>query len=178
MSAPTSARSIGSKVELTLRPKVPMYCLQGAAYVCALGAAEAVDARIRWPHTLLDEKGAPLATVMARGGYDDDGLFIRAAGEALTEEMATGIRNRAADWEAAITRREGKVAGPLAPVLEAYIDRLAGFCSEVEVVFPNGNVAAHGTFCGVDVWGRATVRTASGREVEVAPEQASLRPAD
>ena len=66
------------------------------------------------------------------------------------------------------------MAGPLAPLLEDYVDRLVGFGREVEVVFPNGNIAARGTFCGVDVWGRATVRTASGRELEVAPEQASL----
>ena len=35
-----------------------------------------------------------------------------------------------------------------------------------------------GGFVGVDVWGRATVRNALGGEVEVSPEQASIRAAD
>ena len=44
-----------------------------------------------------------------------------------------------------------------------------------EVVYPNGRVAAAGTLTAVDVWGRATVRLADGRELVVSPEQASLR---
>ena len=144
-------------MEAVVRPQIPMYCLQGAAYVCALGAAAAVDGCVGWPFAVVDKTGAPLATVEAHGGYDDEGLFIRVTGEGLTDEMVAGIRDRISAWQDEISRRQGAVAGPLAPLLEDY-----------------GNIAARGTFCGVDVWGRATVRTASGRELEVAPEQASL----
>lgn len=163
-------------MEAVLRPKVPMYCLQGAAYVCALGAAEAVGGSVSWPFTVVDETGASRVTIEARGGYDDEGLFIRVTGEGLADEMISGITARVTLWEDGIAQRQGAVAGPLAPLLEDYVDRLTGFGSDVEVVFPNGNVAARGTFCGVDVWGRATVRTSAGRELEIAPEQATLRP--
>jgi hypothetical protein len=36
---------------------------------------------------------------------------------------------------------------------------------------------AEGTFAGIDIWGRATIVTADGHEVEFSPEQASVRPA-
>ena len=50
--------------------------------------------------------------------------------------------------------------------------------ADVEVVYPNGRVFCRGRLVGVDVWGRATVRNALGGEVEVSPEQASIRAAD
>ena len=46
---------------------------------------------------------------------------------------------------------------------------------EASVVYPNGRVAAAGTLTAVDVWGRATVHLADGRELVISPEQASLR---
>ena len=67
------------------------------------------------------------------------------------------------------------VAGPLAPVLSDYFDRVALMGKPVELVYPNGRVAMRGTLAGVDVWGRATVRNELGGEVEVSPEQASIR---
>ena len=44
-------------------------------------------------------------------------------------------------------------------------------------VYPNGNEMARGTFAGVDIWGRATLITSDGHEVEFSPEQAGIRPA-
>ena len=46
---------------------------------------------------------------------------------------------------------------------------------EASVVYPTGRVAAAGTLTAVDVWGRATVHLADGRELVISPEQASLR---
>ena len=60
-------------------------------------------------------------------------------------------------------------------MLSDYFDALALMGHEADVVYPNGRVAARGTLTAVDVWGRATVRLADGRELVISPEQASLR---
>lgn len=93
-------------------------------------------------------------------------------------ELAQAIRDavvaRADAWAAAVNSGHA-VAGPLAPVLSEYFDALPLMGARVDVVYPNGNVAATGDFVAVDVWGRATVRLEDGREVVVSSEQASLR---
>lgn len=94
------------------------------------------------------------------------------------DELARTIRDavvaRADTWAAAVNSGHA-VAGPLAPVLSEYFDALSLMGSRVDVVYPNGNVAATGDFVAVDIWGRATVRLGDGREVVVSSEQASLR---
>ena len=65
----------------------------------------------------------------------------------------------------------------MAPVLSEYFDLVALMGKPAEAVYPNGNVMARGTFAGVDIWGRATLVTADGHEVEFSPEQARIRPA-
>ena len=94
------------------------------------------------------------------------------------DELAQAIRDavvaRSDTWAAAVNSGHA-VAGPLAPVLSEYFDALPLMGSRVDVVYPNGNVAATGDFVAVDVWGRATVRLGDGREVVVSSEQASLR---
>lgn len=94
------------------------------------------------------------------------------------DELAQAIRDavvaRADAWAAAVNSGHA-VAGPLAPVLSEYFDALPLMGARVDVVYPNGNVAATGDFVAVDVWGRATVRLKDGREVVVSSEQASLR---
>ena len=94
------------------------------------------------------------------------------------DELAQAIRDavvaRADAWAAAVNSGHA-VAGPLAPVLSEYFDALPLMGARVDVVYPNGNVAATGDFVAVDVWGRATVRLGDGREVVVSSEQASLR---
>lgn len=94
------------------------------------------------------------------------------------DELAQAIRDavvaRADAWAAAVNSGHA-VAGPLAPVLSEYFDVLPLMGARVDVVYPNGNVAATGDFVAVDVWGRATVRLEDGREVVVSSEQASLR---
>lgn len=167
-------------MELTLRPKVPMYCLQGVGPVCALGACAALPgARIAWPQAVaVGEERVELAT---RGGYDDEGMYVHVVAllpDALAiqaDALATAIASAVDAWAAAIAAREGKVAGPLAPMLGDYVDLLQGFGCPAEAVFPNGNVAARGTFVGVDVWGRITLRTPSGKDLVYSPEEVSLR---
>ena len=94
------------------------------------------------------------------------------------DELAQAIRDavvaRVDAWAAAVNSGHA-VAGPLAPVLSEYFDALPLMGARVDVVYPNGNVAATGDFVAVDVWGRATVRLEDGREVVVSSEQASLR---
>ena len=55
-----------------------------------------------------------------------------------------------------------------------YFDALRGMSERVEVV-RGGCVVARGTLSGVDVWGRVTVSREGGGELELAPEQATLR---
>lgn len=174
---------------LTLRfrfnPDVPMGYLTGVPYVCALGIAEALEARVRWPHDVVMPEGGALASVRARAGYDDEGVFV-AVDVDVAAEPADGTETDAAALEQAARLRVDawsddvaagrSAAGPLASVLSDYFDALLGTGGPVEVV-RGGRVVARGTLAGVDVWGRATVRTDNGQELEVASEQATLRPA-
>lgn len=93
-------------------------------------------------------------------------------------ELAEAIRScvvaRCDDWASQVNAGRA-VAGPLAPVLDDYFDRLPLLGHDVRVVYPNGNVMGLGTFVAVDVWGRATVRLGTGREVVISSEQASIR---
>ena len=58
-----------------------------------------------------------------------------------------------------------------------YYDQMDLLAQNVEVVLPDGRVAVTGMLAGMDIWGRVTVLDAQGREHEIAPEQASVRPA-
>ena len=172
---------------LTLRPEVPMGAYHGIGYVCVLGAVEAlreqgVDAGIAWPFGIVDVgSGQQLASLRVRAGYDE-GMF--ASCELLAQEdlpdmdeaaLAAGIEQCVAAWAEQV--RAGRAqAGPLAPILSTYFDYVPLLGRPAEAVYPNGNVMARGLFVGIDVWGRATLRIESGRELEFAPEQASLRP--
>ena len=96
--------------------------------------------------------------------------------DALSEAFATGIGARVDEWAAGIASA-GKAATPLGPVLNELFDRMPLMGQPIEVVYPNGNVALRGTLAGMDVWGRATVRNELGAELDIAPEQARIRPA-
>ena len=164
---------------LTLRPRVPMGFVTGAPYVCALAVARSLEARVAWPHEVVSADGEPLVGVEARAGYDDEGIFVRCTlswdaeknldAAVLERSVSEGVDA----WELAYSEGRG-AAGPLASVLGDYFDVLLGMGEEVEIL-RGGSVVASGTLAGVDVWGRATVRLADGRELELAPEQAQLR---
>ena len=108
-------------------------------------------------------------------GVDENGEPLAAPG---FDELAEAIRSHVVacvdEWAAAVNAGRA-VAGPLAPILSDYFDALPLMGREVNVVYPNGNIAATGTFCAVDVWGRATVRLANGKELTISSEQASIR---
>ena len=59
-------------------------------------------------------------------------------------------------------------------MLEEYFDACLLMGKPVTVVRRDGSVACKGTLAGMDIWGRVTVKLLDGREVEVAPGQASI----
>ncbi|WP_307738904.1 biotin--[acetyl-CoA-carboxylase] ligase [uncultured Parolsenella sp.] len=140
----------------------------GMFAVCGIGVnlvAPRIDlgsmgsARPLAPAALVDAMapGAPLP------GFDE-----------LAEALRRGIVARVDAWSAAYA--EGRAAaGPLAPILSEYFDEIPLLGHEAEAVLPDGRVCARGEFAGLDVWGRATLRLADGRELDFASEQASLR---
>lgn len=79
-------------------------------------------------------------------------------------------------WAAAIAAGRG-AAGPLGPLMDDYFDALESMGDEVLVYRPDGVYLTRGTLCGLDGWGRVTVREADGTELELAPEQAVITPA-
>ena len=76
-------------------------------------------------------------------------------------------------WAEAVAA--GSKAGPLAAVLEDYFDACLLMNKPVEVVRRDGTIACKGRLAGIDIWGRVTVKLLDGREVEIAPGQASVR---
>lgn len=180
-----------------LRPGVPMGHLMGARSVCALGVLDCLRshadaAALAWPGDVVvpDAAGhaaSTIARLSAHAATGEAGMFVvceaRVALPALpagtnpddlARELAASISARVDVWAQDVAAGRG-AAGPLAPVLSEFFDDLALMGHEASVVYPNGRVAATGTFTAVDVWGRATVRLADGRELVISPEQASLR---
>ena len=170
---------MGVGTSLTLRPAVPMGFVTGVPYVCSLGVARQLGARLSWPHGVVSAEGEPLVYVDARAGYDDEGVFVRctlswdAEKNLDVAELERFAAEGADAWESAYAAGRG-AAGPLASVLGDYFDVLLGMGEEVEVL-RGGRAVGRGTLAGVDVWGRATVRLTDGQELELAPEQARLR---
>ena len=156
--------------QITLRPAVGMGQMMAIPYVVALGVCDALtSAGIAWPYDVVDAAtGEPITGVRTQGGYDGEGMFVRVEltlGEMVAEDVLAAVESRVESWA------RGSSVAPLASILGPYADKLIDLGAEVDVLFPNGNVHAHGTFVGVDVWGRATVRPASGKDLEFAPEK-------
>lgn len=190
----------GGELEIAcvLRPQVGMGSLSGVPYVAALGACEGLErlgvagVGVGWPADVVCEDGRGLvARVRTSAGYAG-GMFVVCslaldvaggthagalpADERVADAVCGAILARVGAW-AAVVGEDGAMAGPLAPALSDYFDRVTLMGKPVELVYPNGRVAMRGTLAGVDVWGRATVRNEFGGEVEVSPEQASIRAA-
>ena len=162
-----------------LRPQVGMGSLSGVPYVAALGACEGLEqlgvagVGVGWPADVVREDGAGLvAHVRTSAGYAE-GMFVVCslsfdvaggahadalpADEQVAGAVCSAILARVDAWAAAVGAGRA-VAGPLAPVLSDYFDRVTLMGKPVELVYPNGRVAMRGTLAGVDVWGRATMR--------------------
>ncbi len=161
-------------VALVLRPKVPMGFIDGTPFVAALAAAEAMGAHVAWPHDVVDSEGTRVARVDTRAGYDDEGLYVtcQIEGEGADDSVADAVAEKVAAWGEAVAA--GSKAGPLAAVLEDYFDACLLMGKPAAVVRRDGTVACKGTLAGMDIWGRVTVKLLDGREVEVAPGQASI----
>lgn len=162
-------------VAAVFRPRVPMGFIDGTTFVACLGAAEKLDAHVAWPNYVVDGAGAELARVTCRAGYDDEGIYVTCEidGEAADDSVADAAAARVDAWGEAVAA--GGKAGPLAAVLEDYFDACLLMGKPVAVVRRDGTVACKGTLAGMDIWGRVTVKLLDGREVEVAPGQASIR---
>ena len=147
---------------------------------------------VGWPADVVLEDGTGLVTRMRTSAGYAEGMFVVCSlsfdveggvhadalpdDEKVADAVCGAVLGRVNAWAAAVGAGRA-VAGPLAPVLSDYFDRVALMGKPVELVYPNGRVAMRGTLAGVDVWGRATVRNELGGEVEVSPEQASIRAA-
>ena len=182
--------------ELTLRPQVPMGAFHALGFVCALGVTEGLRgagvsiAAIGWPQDVVDARtNHALATLDVHAGYNKGmyatctvlggeqiGLLRTLSDEELATAIEQGVQARVDAWEEQVLAGAAQ-AGPLAPVLSDYFDLVSLLGHPAAAVYPNDNVMARGTFAGVDVWGRATLATSEGSELELAPEQASIRPA-
>lgn len=123
---------------------------------------------IAWPHSVVDAATGELVTsVASQGGYDDEGMFVRATLD-VAPDVAQVVLDRVNAWSAG-------PGAPLATVLADYADALVQLGEQVEVTYPNDKHYAQGTFVGVDVWGRATVRLLAGEELEFPPEKYQIR---
>lgn len=161
-------------VAAVLRPRVPMGFIDGTTFVASLGAAESLGAHVAWPNFVVDGDGAELVRVTCRAGYDDEGIYVTCEldGDAATDAVADAVVARVDAWGDAVAA--GGKAGPLAAVLEEYFDACLLMGRAVRVVRRDGSVACEGTLAGMDIWGRVTVKLDDGREVEIAPGQASV----
>ena len=103
----------------------------------------------------------------------DAGVSPLADPVVVAPQLAAAILARIDAWAAALADNRA-VAGPLAPVLGEYFDMVPALGHRAAAVSPNGHPLAIGTFAGVDVWGRATIKTTVD-EREFAPEVARIR---
>lgn len=171
-----------------------MDALAGTAATPGLGLAGKVG--IQWPSDIVC--GAPafetsLARVAVNGGAGAAGMFAavtvdveRAAlgelgvgmadevlVEALAAALAAAVLARVDAWAVVANTPQG-AAGPLAPVLGEYFDMVPLLGRQVAAVSPNGLPLAVGVFAGLDIWGRATIKTDAG-EQEFPPEAVRIR---
>lgn len=103
----------------------------------------------------------------------------RGATSVLVPTLAVAIQKRVVqamrDWETQ-AKSSNAAAGPWAPFLPAYFDRVPLLGQAVNVCYPNGRVYARGIFVGIDIWGRATVRTRRAGDIEFPAQQFVIRP--
>ena len=175
---------------LVVRPDVNMHAFHGLPFVAAMGMMDAVG--IRWPSDIVC--GAPtfetsFARVAVNGGAGAAGMFgavtvdieraalgelgVDVADEALVEALAAAVLTRVDAWAVVANTPQG-AAGPLAPVLGEYFDMVPLLGRQVAAVSPNGLPLAVGVFAGLDIWGRATIKTDAG-EQEFPPEAVRIR---
>ncbi len=140
--------------------------MMAVPHVVALGICDGLpELGIAWPHTVVEAStGQAVTSIQAQGGYDDQGMFVRVSYD-VEPDVRNAVQERVDAWAA------GTSAAPLACVLEDYANKLVHLGKGVQVLYPNGKLYTVGTFVGVDIWGRATVRLISGEDLEFPPEK-------
>lgn len=147
--------------------------------VCSMGASDALPGSlVRWPAGVVLADGTPCLEGPEVSVRYEGGMVARVAvapvtgGDVSPLEVEAAIRRRVSSWEASLSPR----SAPLSPVLGELFDRLWLMGSDVEALLPDGQAFARGRLAGLDLWGRVTL-VIDGRELELSPEQAALRPA-
>lgn len=178
------------RLAVLLRPDAPMGQLVAVPPVVALGVLDGLEELgvshesigISWPQDVISSADhAPLARVTTKAGYAE-GMFVVACidleaqgGEAVALALRDAVVARVGAW-AAQSRSDRAKAGPWATFLPEYFDRVVLMGQPVDVCYPNGRVYARGHFVGIDVWGKATVRTKRAGDIEFPPERFRIEP--
>ncbi len=149
---------------------------------------------IEWPSNIVC--GAPafetsFARVAVNGGAGAAGMFgavtvdiersalselgVDAADEALVEELAAAVLTRASASPGRLLPTRGRAPQVRWPPCWASISISVPLLGrQVAAVSPNGLPLAVGVFAGLDIWGRATIKTDAG-EQEFPPEAVRIR---
>lgn len=151
-----------------------------AGYSDGMFVSLAIDVQVDALNQLLANDEADGADGAENAGQADQGQPVEAAGaEAPADRLTSAIQRRVIaamrSWEAQAATPNAK-AGPWAPFLPAYFDRVPLLGQPVNVCYPNGRVYARGLFVGIDIWGRATVRTRRAGDIEFPAEKFIIRP--
>ena len=180
-----SAGEASLTFSLVVRPDVNMHAFHGLPFVAAMGMMDALvgtastpglglagKVGIQWPSDIVC--GAPafetsLARVAVNGGAGAAGMFA-----AVTVDIERSALSELGVDVADEALVEALAAGPLAPVLGEYFDMVPLLGRQVAAVSPNGLPLAVGVFAGLDIWGRATIKTDAG-EQEFPPEAVRIR---
>lgn len=91
----------------------------------------------------------------------------------LARLLRDAVVARVDAW-AETVRNGGAKAGPLAPILSEYFDMVPMLGHQVAVLSPTGYLMNTGVFAGLDMWGRAIVKTRTGEQTYPS-EAVSLR---
>ena len=188
-----SAGETSLTFSLVVRPDVNMHAFHGLPFVVAMGMMDALVGTASTPGLGLAGKVGiqwpSLARVAVNGGAGAAGMFaavtvdieraalgelgVDMADEALIEALAAAVLVRVDTWAVVANTPQG-AAGPLAPVLGEYFDMVPLLGRQVAAVSPSGLPLAVGVFAGLDIWGRATIKTDAG-EQEFPPEAVRIR---
>lgn len=161
-----SAGEVSLTFSLVVRPDVNMHAFHGLPFVAAMGMMDALVGTAAAPGLGLAGKVDIERSALSELGVD-------VADEALVETLAAAVLARVDAWAVVANTPQG-AAGPLAPVLGEYFDMVPLLGRQVAAVSPNGLPLAVGVFAGLDIWGRATIKTDAG-EQEFPPEAVRIR---
>lgn len=150
----------------------------------AAGVLAGIDGRVQllWPAKLVvptQEKRAIFGACDSKVFYDGQ---IKAAiafvfdtsvfglTDKQLDELGAALCRACAEWASVC---KAGVAGPLAPIVDSYYERCAGFGECVHVRDLGRPQEFEATLLGLDIWGRITLG-AGGRELELTRAQVTI----